>query len=111
MLHEKLECYKRSLRLAEEISKDVARWPRGYNYLSDQIKRAIVSVVLNLSEGNARRSNTERKRFFEISRASLAEVASCIDLARVFRITSEEKAVSLKSEATEISKMIWGLIK
>ena len=85
--------------------------PRGYGYMVDQLRRAMSSVVLNLAEGNGRRSPTERKRYFEISRASLAEVSACIDLIRVFRIIDSNRSFILKSEICEISKMIWGLIK
>jgi len=110
MLHEKLECYQRSVKLAEEISKDVAKWPKGYAYLSDQIKRAIASDVLNIAEGNARRSNTERRRFFEIARASLAEVSACEDLAYAFRLVSLERSQFIKDEATIICKMLWRMM-
>jgi len=44
--------------------------------LVDQLKRALCSALLNLVEGNHRRSAKERGRFFEISRASLSEVAA-----------------------------------
>ena len=52
--------------------------------LVQQINRAATSVVLNIAEGSARRSALERKRFYEISRASLIEVDAalqiCVDL-------------------------------
>ncbi len=111
MLHEKLDCYKRSVHLAEGLCKDVAKWPRGSGYLSDQLKRAIASVVLNIAEGNARRSPLERRRFFEISRASLSEVCACIDLIKAFGLSGCTRTQEYKSAATDISKMLWGLIK
>ncbi|MFA4973412.1 MAG: four helix bundle protein [bacterium] len=111
MLHEKLECYRRSVRLAEELSKEGARWPRGLGYLYDQLRRAMASVVLNTAEGNARRSAAERRRFFEIARASAVEVSACIDLACSFGLMPPMGALSLKSRLTEVSKMLWGLMK
>ena len=111
MLHEKLRCYKRSIELSEEISKEVARWPRGYSYLIDQMKRAMASVVLNMAKGNTRRSNTERRRFFEISRASCAEVSACIDLIKAFNLSPQSKTEAFKTTLTEISKMLWGLMR
>jgi len=109
MLHEKLVCYKKSVNLAEELCKEGAKWPRGLGYLSDQLKRAMASVVLNLAEGNARMSKQERRRFFEVSRASLAEVSACIDLMQAFGLTHNSQ--SFKSSLCEISKMLWGLMK
>lgn len=111
MLHEKLECYKRSVSLAEELCKEGAKWPRGLGYLFDQLKRAMASTVLNLAEGNARRSQTERRRFFEVSRASLAEVSACVDLIKAFGLINNNKTQMFKSSICEISKMLWGLIR
>ncbi|MBI2341845.1 MAG: four helix bundle protein, partial [Deltaproteobacteria bacterium] len=62
-----------------------------------------------LAEGNARRSQVERRRFFEVSRASLAEVSACIDLMQAFGLT--HNAQSFKSTICEIGKMLWGLMK
>ena len=55
MLHEKLECYYRSVSLAEELSKEGSAWPRGLGYLQDQLRRAMTSVVLNIAEGNLKK--------------------------------------------------------
>ena len=46
-----------------------------------QIRRAAVSVHLNMSEGFSRKSSAERKRYFEIARGSLIEVDAAIDIA------------------------------
>ena len=111
MLHEKLDCYQKSLKLAEDIGKDCAKWRRGFGYLHDQVMRAMTSVVLNTSEGNAKRSHADRRRFFEISRASANEASSCVDLMKVFGLTTQEKVIEYKSTLVEISKMLWGLMK
>ena len=109
MLHEKLECYRRSVRLAEEFSKEGAKWPRGYGYLLDQLRRAMASLVLNLAEGNARRSRKERRRFFDIARGSGAEVAACLDLIAAFELMPQGMVIDFKSRLTEVCKMIWAL--
>jgi four helix bundle protein len=111
MLHEKLDCYRMSVKLAEELSKEGAKWPRGFGCLIDQQRRAMASTVLNLAEGNARKSYTERRRFFEIARASLAEVAACVDLSSAFGLIGLEKKMMFKSQLTDVSKMIWGLMR
>lgn len=75
------------------------------------MKRAMASVVLNIAEGNARRSSSERRRFFEISRASAAEVGACIDLIGAFRLTQPDRALAFKSQLEGISKMLWALMR
>ena len=111
MLHEKLKCYRKAVMLAEGLSKEGARWPKGVGYLHDQLRRAIASVVLNIAEGNARRSIAERRRFFEIARASAVEVSACIDLASSFGLIKPLPANTLKSSLAEVSKMLWALMR
>ena len=111
MIHEKLECYKQSVETAEDLSKEVAKWPKGYGYLSDQLKRAASSITLNIAEGNAKQSHPERRRFFRIARASTAEVAACLDLMRAFGLIGPIEANSLKSRLEGISKMLWALMR
>ena len=109
MLHEKLICYQQSVGMAEQLGKEIARWPRGYGYLADQVKRAMASVVLNLAEGNARRGINERRCFFRIARASLVEVAAGIDLTRAYFLISSQDVDELKEKLHQISKMIYRL--
>jgi len=109
MLHEKLFCYQKAMEVAKGLSQEMSYWPKGYGYLTDQIKRAISSCVLNISEGNTRVYPKERRRFFNTARGSIAEVSSGIDLAHVFRLISEAKAINYKNLCTEISKMLFVL--
>ncbi|MFA5812233.1 MAG: four helix bundle protein, partial [bacterium] len=60
--------------------------------------RAMASAVLNLAEGNGkRRSTAERRRFFEISLGSIAEVAAALDLSCAFGLIRVREVDSLKS--------------
>ena len=104
--HEKLHCYQRAKILLQEIAKEMKCWPTGYGFLMDQLKRAGSSILLNLAEGNNRRSPKERRRFFNIAQASAAEVAASLDVAGSFRIISSKSEMELKCELLEITKMI-----
>jgi four helix bundle protein len=97
MNHEKLECYKQLVEVAEEVARRMTSWPRGHGDLVDQLRRAMASVVLNLAEGNSRKSMAERRRFFEIARGSVIEVAACIDLARAFGLIPKPAALSIEN--------------
>ena len=98
MDHEKLGCYQQLIGVAGDLAKRVAKWPRGYGNLSDQVMRAMTSAVLNLAEGNGKRSfSAERRRFFEICQGSIAEVGAGIDLACAFRLVQPSEAAVLKS--------------
>ena len=49
-------------------------------YQADQLRRASLSVCLNLAEGSAKRSVKDRRRFYEMALASHREVQALIDL-------------------------------
>lgn len=72
---EKFETYqvaKELYRLCEIISTK--------GYIKDQLMRAALSVVLNLSEGSAKPTAKDRRRFYAISYASVREVQAILDL-------------------------------
>lgn len=66
-----LECYKLS-----KILPDSERFG-----MISQIRRAALSVHLNIAEGSSRRSEVERKRYYEISRGSIIEIDAAFDIA------------------------------
>ena len=78
-------------------------WPY---YLSDQLKRAMTSVILNTSEGNGRSSLKERKRFFNIAAASAKESASAFDIAYAFGLISQVEYRNMQDSLLQIVKML-----
>ncbi len=56
----------RTLDLAKEYYQ-LSRKIKLSSYLNDQFHRSASSVALNLSEGNAKQSNKEKARFYEIA--------------------------------------------
>jgi four helix bundle protein len=46
-----------------------------------QMRRAVLSVKLNLAEGSSRKSEIERKRYYEISRGSIVEIDAVLETA------------------------------
>ena len=93
MNHQRLKCYQFAMSMAKDMPSLLSGWPRGYYYLSDQIKRATSSIVLNIAEGNARTSILERKRFFTIAMGSSSEVFSILDIAFAYHLIDESKSL------------------
>ncbi len=109
MNHQKLKCYCVLLGVARKLPALIEKLPKGNYFLEDQLKRALGSGILNLSEGNSRRSIKERNRFFDISLASIAETASALDIIHAYGyITSalnEEIKVELRISYAMIMKL------
>jgi len=79
--------------------------------LKEQIRRAGISIVLNIAEGFGRQSHKEFIRFLFISHGSIAEVQTALYLALDLNYLSQEKFQKIYNDCTEISRIISGLIK
>ena len=111
MNHQRLRCYEVLLGTAKRVPGLTGRIPRGNGYIIDQLKRALASAILNLSEGNGRASGRERARFFDISLASIAESSSAIDVMQAYRLISLPDGDDLKSQLNIAYAMIFNLKK
>ncbi len=111
MNHQRLKCYRLLIVFAKRMPELIRSLPRGNGYIEDQLKRALSSSILNLSEGNGRRSKKERNRFFDISLGSIAEVASIIDIFCAYGYISANGSEDLKSILRNAYAMIINLKK
>ena len=69
LAHTKLDIFKISKSLTLECYRTTKAFPTDEKYaMVQQIRRAALSVHLNVSEGCSRKSSAERKRYFEIAR-------------------------------------------
>jgi four helix bundle protein len=108
---EDLLVYQKSLEFVDFIYKMTANLPERETYgLSDQFKRAAVSICLNIAEGSGG-SKAEFQRFLIISRRSASECIAATEIAyRQGFISIDERMVS-RERCREISKMPNGLLK
>jgi len=79
--------------------------------LSDQIRRAAVSVASNIAEGDERDTDKESVRFFFIAKGSLAELRTQIDIAYQVGYIDEKVFGDVEEKASQIGKMLGALIK
>jgi four helix bundle protein len=79
--------------------------------MCQQVRRAGLSVYLNLAEGFSRRSGGVRKRYFEISRGSVAEIDAAMDLAFDLEYVTETDLTELSRYGLECFKMLSSMIQ
>ncbi len=80
--HKKLDAWKVSKEFVKEVYLLIKNFPDNEKFvLISQMKRASLSVPLNIAEGASRQTRLERKRFYQISRSSLVEVDTQLELA------------------------------
>ena len=56
-----------------------------------QIRRSALSVQLNIAEGASRKSDAERKRFYEIARGSVIEIDAAVEIAAALNYIKKEE--------------------
>ena len=76
--------------------------------LRDQIRRAAVSIMLNIAEGFARKTNREFIQFLVIAHGSTAEVQAALYIAHDQDYITDPEFETLYALANETSKMIMG---
>src|SRR5690349_20454037 len=111
LAHTNLDVYKYSRQLTLEVYKITKLFPDEERYtLCSQIRRAALSIHLNISEGSSRKSENERKRFYEIARSSVVEVDTAIGLAFDLDYLTKSQVEKLGTFIVNSFKILTGLI-
>jgi len=98
--------------LVIEIYKITKTFPKDELFgLTNQIRRASVSITSNISEGFNRNSQKEKLQFYFIALGSLAEVQNQVIVARDIGYLSLELSAKIEAQITVIQKLLNGLIK
>lgn len=79
--------------------------------LRDQIRRASVSVMANIAEGQGRHSNREFANFLNIAHGSIAETQSHLFIAADLGYLDQVNFVRLYDMFSEVARMTMGLMK
>lgn len=89
---EKLIIWQKAMDFGEDINQMAYKFPKTELFnLSSQIRRAVDSIALNISEGSIGQSNPEFKRFMNYAIRSLAEVVTCLYKAKRRKYISDEE--------------------
>ena len=106
----------RAWQLARDLavlSKSViTRLPREERYaLSDQWRRDVYSVALNIAEGASRRGVKDFRRHLDIARASLHEVEAIIELVLALEYFPPEELKKVRATRDECAGTVYGLLR
>lgn len=99
-------------KLVLEVYKNTKSFPDEEKFgLTNQIRRAAVSITSNIAEGFGRSGKQEKKNFYSTALGSLAEVQNQLLIARDLGYISNETFKELADKTVAIDKMLNGLIK
>ena len=109
--YRELLVWQEGITLAKTIYQLAEKFPRTETYaLSDQLRRAVVSVPSNIAEGQARKLPGEFRHFLHIALGSLAEVDTQLVLACEFGYLTKDDLSCTESQIQELRKKLYSLI-
>jgi four helix bundle protein len=110
--HQKLQVFTTSKEFVFECYRVSKALPPEERFgMISQIRRAALSVHLNIAEGSSRRSEAERKRYYEIARGSVIEIDAALDIANDLGFITAIDTKLLGEKMISCFKLLTGLIK
>jgi four helix bundle protein len=107
---EKLDVWREAIRFADLLYELTGDFPGEERFgLTNQMRRAAVSISSNIAEGSSRVSRTDFARFVEIATGSLFEVVSQTTIALQRKMVAQNDYNRIYAAAEKQSKMLSGL--
>ena len=107
-----LRVWQEAMKLTTDIYQSTAMFPKHEVYgLSQQIRRAAVSVPSNIAEGKGHRSDKDFVRFLLHARGSLLELQTQLMIAQELQYFRKEEGVRLLATAEAVGRGLNGLIR
>jgi four helix bundle protein len=105
--HERLDVYQRSIEFLAIALRIAEKLPRGQAPLVDQLRRAAMSIPLNIAEGSGRtQGSQDRARFRGIARGSAMECGAILDVARLLDSALQPEISQAKSLLVRVVEML-----
>lgn len=110
--HKELFVWQKAMQLVVDVYNLIRLLPKEETYgLSDQMRRAAISIPSNIAEGNARSSLKDMVHFLYIAQGSRAELETQLELCELIGYISKERLEPVLMQTQEIGRMLSGLIK
>jgi len=107
-----LDAWKEGHVLVTNIYKVTNDFPKSEIFgLTNQLRRAVVSVTSNIAEGFSRQSHKEKIQFFSMSLGSLTEIQNQLQIALDVNYLDDETFTRLDKQTIVVSKLLNGLLK
>ena len=104
--------WQKSMSFVKQVIQiiDEMETPRKHFRLIEQLESAVTSIPMNIAEGKGRNSKKEFLQFLYISRGSIYETLTLLEIIKQQNWIAEGKYNELEVSAIEIIKMLKGLI-
>ena len=110
--YRKLIAYQKAKEVVKHTYKLLKKFPAEERYaMSDQLRRASVSITSNIAEGINRYSVKDKSHFIEMSYGSLMEVSSQFEIAEELGYITAEERLSMDQLIEEVARLLSGIQK
>ncbi len=107
-----LQIWQRAMKFVTAIYLFSAAFPPEEKFgLTNQIRRAAVSIALNIAEGSGSGSDPEFRRFLKMALRSTYEVMAALEIASNLKFVKQDIIEARLKDSDELSAIISGLIK
>ena len=103
--------YKDSQKLIVIIFRLTRKFSGDFYYLTDQMNRCALSIVLNIAEGSGKRSDKDFNRYIKNALGSASELSAALDVVYNLGLISKDEFEKLISEVDQIIKQLGGFSK
>ena len=102
-----LIAWQKAMALVRMVYAVTKLWPKEETYgLSQQARRAAVSIPSNIAEGQGRHSSNEFRQHLRIAYGSLMELETQILIASGLEYQTEEQTRELLETAAQVGRLI-----
>jgi four helix bundle protein len=109
---EDLEVYHLAVELAADVYKLLEVFPESEKFaLTQQMKRSVTSIALNIAEGRGRGTDKDFARFLLQSRGSLLETVSGFHLAERLGFINKEHTRTIYKHAHHLAAKLTAFIQ
>lgn len=107
-----LIAWQKAMELVVEIYRVTESFPKSEVFsLTNQLRRAAVSIPCNIAEGQGRSTTKDFVHFLHVSKGSLQEVETQIELGSRFKYLSETECQNIATRTAEVGRILNGLIR
>ncbi|HEX05122.1 MAG TPA: four helix bundle protein [Bacteroidetes bacterium] len=108
--YQDLEVWKKSIELAEKVYRLSEKFPNEEKFsMTNQLRRAVVSVAANIAEGAERQGTKEFLQFLSVASGSLAEVETFLILATRLKMVKKQETEPILEYTAIVGRMLNGL--
>ena len=110
--YRQLEVWQEAMNLVILIYQHTSKFPKEETYgLTNQLRRAAVSVPSNIAEGQGRRSTKEFLNQLSVARGSLLELQTQVEIGKRLKYLAQPEAECLEEKVGTVIRLLNGLMR